>query len=172
MRPRASLSTLSWRLERAPKESMAIFATSGKSSKKTTPRGSGGIFSSNSQQQQHQQQHQQQQQQQQQQTYTVPVQRSLSNGSFNATAFAPEKTGDSISPGLRLSSMETSSNKPPTGRYAGKGCLLDQVRQSMIRIDHFFCTYTRTTLDRLGWVRFSAATAAPATVERERGENR
>ena len=108
---------------------MAIFASGGKSSKKTTPRGSGGIFSSNSQPQQ-QQQHQQQQQQQQQQqhnTYTVPVQRSLSNGSFNATAFAPEKTGDGISPGLRLSSMET-SNKPPTGRYAGKGCLLDQVR--------------------------------------------
>eukprot|EP00752_Nemacystus_decipiens_P004123 g3772.t1 len=92
---------------------MAIFSNNGaKSSKRTTPRGSANLFLAT--------------------TTPSQQQRSESLGS----TFAPEKTGDTISPShtttVTLNAMESSSThaRPPTGK--APLTLLDQKPESMV----------------------------------------
>lgn len=134
-------------------EPMAIFPSSSKTSKKTTPRGPSALFNSkhnNSQQQKQQQEQQnlkvpdhqqhspekQEQQEQQQQQPLLNQQQHLqlqqqrrapTQTSFSPVSLAPEKTSDN-SPPLTSTSMDR-GKLPPTERdYLEKVCLLDTVR--------------------------------------------
>jgi len=133
-------------------EPMAIFPSSSKTTKRTTPRGPSALFNSkhnNSQQQQQQQlkvpdqqqhspekqeqqeQRQQQQQQllhQQQQLQLQQQRRAPTQTSFSPVSLAPEKTSDN-SPPLTSTSMDGGKLPPTEREYLEKVCLLDKVRR-------------------------------------------
>ena len=130
------------------KEPMAIFPSSGKTSKtskKTTPRGSNILFNKHQSSQQHPellQQHprqgqEEQEKQQQQQPQRLHNQQQLQQhqqqqrtppqSSFSPVSLAPEKTSDNSPPLTRIS-MDGSKMSSTERGYEEKGCLLDQVR--------------------------------------------
>ncbi|CAM9276848.1 unnamed protein product [Ascophyllum nodosum] len=130
---------------------MAIFPSSGKTSKtskKTTPRGSNILFNKHQSSQQHPellQQHprqgQEEQEKQQQQPQRLHNQQQLQQhqqqqrtppqSSFSPVSLAPEKTSDNSPPLTRIS-MDGSKMSSTERGYEEKGCLLDQKPESMV----------------------------------------